>query len=72
MGILIQKMNHLAFTLATSTFITINAYEVMAIHNTQWILIHLYVVHESKMIPILHCVKTIGIYFTFDNILFYG
>jgi len=44
----------------------------MAIDNTQWILIHLYVVHEWKKIPILHCVETIDIYSTSDNILFYG
>jgi len=72
MGIMTQNVNHLTVTLITSTFITINAYEVMAIDNTQWILIHLYVVHEWKKIPILHCVETIGIYFTSNNILFYG
>ncbi len=56
----------IAFVVAS--FITINADEIKAISNTQWLSIHLYVVQNWKRIPILLCMETISTFATFDNL----
>jgi hypothetical protein len=55
-------------TFVATSFIIVSANEVMAINNTQWLFIHLYVVQNWKRIPILLCMETINTFATFNNI----
>jgi hypothetical protein len=56
-------------TFPVAPFIAINADEVTTIDNTQWLLIHFYVVQKWKHIPILLCVEAISLFTISDNIL---
>jgi len=68
------KVMHIVLLEATKTsfvvapFIAINVDEVTTIDNTQWLLIHLYVMQKWKRIPILLCVEVVSLFTTFDNI----
>jgi hypothetical protein len=55
-------------TFVATSFITVSADEVMAIDNTQWLFIHLYMLQNWKRIPILLCMEIVNTFATFDNI----
>lgn len=55
-------------TFAFANFNVVSVDEVTTIDNTQWLSIHLYVVHGWKRIMILLCVEIIGVSSTFDNV----
>lgn len=50
------------------SFIAITTNKFIAIDNTQWLSIHLYVVQQWKRIPIFLCVEIVIMFTTFNNI----
>jgi hypothetical protein len=55
-------------TFAVTSIITVSVNEVIAIDNTQWLSIHLYVVEQWRRIPILLCVEIVDMSTTSENI----
>jgi len=55
-------------TFAFANFSVVSVDDITTIDNTQWLSIHLYVVHGWKRIMILLCVEIIGISTTSDNV----
>ncbi len=66
MHVVLLEATKVAFVIAP--FIAISVDEITTINNTQWLSIHLYVVHKWRHIPILLCVETINLFATSDNI----
>jgi hypothetical protein len=57
-------------TFVVAPFIVVSVDEVTMIDNTQWLLIHLYVVKKWRHIPILLCVEIVSLSTTSNNIFF--
>jgi hypothetical protein len=53
-----------------ANFIYVSIDEVIAIYNTSWISLHLYVVQGWKQIPLLACVENVGVQRTTENIFY--
>jgi hypothetical protein len=66
MHVVLLEVTKATFVVAPS--IVVNVDEVTTIDNTQWLLIHLYVVKKWRCIPILFCVEAVSLFATSDNI----
>ncbi len=55
-------------TFDVANFIVISVDEIIAIYNTQWLSIHLYMVQKWKRITILLRVEVVGMFAIFNNI----